>query len=72
MQVERGLEQSSLSGGRVRNTWVIYLEVRNTGEKSPTIPHTFGDKQSQKWRHKMSLRPISFVGGVKAYQGDNR
>ena len=27
------------SGGRVRNTWVTYLSVRDTGEKSPTIPH---------------------------------
>ena len=38
MQVERS-EQSE-SGGRVSNTWVIYPKVRNTGEKSPTIPHT--------------------------------
>ena len=37
MQVERS-EQSE-SGGRVSNTWVIYPKVRNTGEKSPTIPH---------------------------------
>jgi hypothetical protein len=24
----------------VSNTWMIYLEVRNTDEKSLTIPHT--------------------------------
>ncbi len=30
----------------MRNTWVTYPLVRNTGEKSPTIPHTFGNKQS--------------------------
>src|SRR5215470_1932908 len=46
MQVERPWKQGS--GGRVRNTWVIYQEVRNTGEKSPTIPHRFGNKQSRK------------------------
>ena len=28
------------SGGRVSNTWVTYPVVRNTGEKSPTRPHT--------------------------------
>ena len=28
------------SGGRVSNTWVTCPLVRNTGEKSPTIPHT--------------------------------
>src|SRR5579859_3896234 len=41
MQVERPLPQGKGSGGRVRNTWVTYLEVRDTGEKSPTIPHRF-------------------------------
>jgi hypothetical protein len=39
MQVERAFGQPGASGGRVRNTWVTYLSVRNTGEKSPTIPH---------------------------------
>ena len=38
MQVERPAQAGS--GGRVRNTWVTYPQVRNTGEKSPTIPHT--------------------------------
>src|SRR5579859_877532 len=41
MQVERPFLQGKGSGGRVRNTWVTYLEVRDTGEKSPTIPHRF-------------------------------
>ena len=74
MQVERVRGKLRMSGGRVRNTWVIYLEVRNTGEKSPTIPHRFGNKQSpgRPGRLEMSLRPIMLVGGVKAYQGDNR
>jgi hypothetical protein len=29
------------SGGRVSNTWVTYPEVRDTGAKASTIPHTF-------------------------------
>src|SRR5450759_285307 len=40
MQVERPLSQDGGSGGRVSTTWVIYREVRNTGEKSPTRPHS--------------------------------
>jgi hypothetical protein len=42
MQVERPLSQDRGSGGRVSTTWVIYREVRNTGEKSPTRPHSLG------------------------------
>jgi hypothetical protein len=30
----------------VRNTWGIYLQVRNTGEKSPTRPHSLRKKES--------------------------
>ena len=44
MQVERPTQVGS--GGRVSNTWDIYPEVRNTGEKSPTIPHTLCKEQS--------------------------
>ena len=42
MQVERPVSQEAGSGGRVSTTWVIYREVRNTGEKSPTRPHSLG------------------------------
>jgi hypothetical protein len=57
MQVERSSQEES--GGRVRNTWVIYLRVRNTGEKSPTIPHSLRKKESSQERREMSLRLIS-------------
>ena len=48
MQVERA--ERSASGGRVCNTWVTYPLVRNTGEKSPTIPHrlSYESKASRK------------------------
>src|ERR1700731_2198285 len=39
MQVERFLPSGRESGGRVSKTWVTYLSVRDTGEKSPTSPH---------------------------------
>ena len=45
MQVERAFspisqeEGGGASGGRVSNTWVTYLAVRDTGEKLSTIPH---------------------------------
>src|ERR1700738_1617089 len=47
MQVERASGQPGASGGRVRNTWVTYLSVRNTGEKSPTIPHGLSSSQGR-------------------------
>ena len=30
----------------MRNTWITYPRVRNTGEKSPTRPHTLACEQS--------------------------
>jgi hypothetical protein len=44
MQVERPSQEGS--GGRVSITWVTYLPVRDTGEKSPTSPHTFSVAQA--------------------------
>ncbi len=44
-----------------------YLEVRDTGEKSPTSPHRLGDKQSSSSqegeRLGMGLWPISWLVG---------
>src|SRR5271165_5125144 len=62
MQVER-LEQSR-SGGRVSNTWVIDPLVRNTGEKSPTIPHTLpsGSKARKGARGRACDRLVSWWG----------
>ena len=56
-------------------TWVIYREVRNTGEKSPTRPHSLGvepRKALARERHTRSLRPIMLAGGVTVHQGDDR
>jgi hypothetical protein len=54
----------------------IYLSVRNTSEKSLTIPHPLVRKdeesREQLRRRKMSLRPIMLAGGVMAYQDDDR
>ncbi len=48
MQVERSAQAGS--GGRVSTTWVIYREVRNTGEKSPTRPHSFRQRKKALFR----------------------
>ena len=51
------------------NTWGIYLLVRNTGEKSPTRPHTLpsfdeGEESlSLERRQERTLRPISWLVG---------
>ncbi len=80
MQVERSLSSEGDSGKRVRNTWVIYLKVRDNLPKGKLIP----DKTtvSKRPRLKMGIlktdlslidEPASYqlVGGVKAYQGDD-
>ena len=59
--------QGKLSGARVRNTWVICLEVGDNPEKSGLIPdverewHHFFSKAGDRktWRFMISPRPIS-------------
>ena len=55
---------SALSGGRVSNTWIIYLQVGDNNWKRLLIPNVIVIlKEPLKLRLKMSLRRISLLVG---------
>ena len=74
MQVERAGQP--VSGARVRNTWVIYLFVRDNGGKLPLIPDTmFGasalDRKDPQGLQGDELAAHQLVGEVMAHQGED-
>jgi hypothetical protein len=80
MQVERSLSSEGDSGKRVRNTWVIYLRVRNNLSKDELIPDKTTASKRLRLKMgilKMDLSPFDelasyqLVGEVKAHQGND-
>ena len=63
---------SSRSGARVRNTWIICLEVRNNSAKAGLMPDVVAELKLGT-RKGLALPDESaayqLVGGVKAHQG---
>ncbi len=71
MQVARSRFSERGSGGRVSNTWVTCLPVRDTGEKSPTIPHVLSGSLLRAKRRKgrwAGLRGRSATLGLRTAQ----
>ena len=71
--------EAYVSGERVRNAWMTYPRLRDSGglrpfAKVPVIPddpmesHDSVGKAQAVWERSMSYQ---LVGGVKAYQGDD-
>ena len=61
-----------VSGVRVRNTWVTYLDVGDTRPKGWLIPHALyllGDTAKPARAHLEGPAAYQLVGGVTAYRG---
>lgn len=64
-----GWSSDRLRGGRVRNTWAIYLEEGDSFRKREVIPHELmrrvGRMRKGATRLERSLRPISWLVGSR-------